>query len=92
MLLITTMTPGHPAHEDNKATTAHVEDSRPPEKAHHGDTALAIFAQSGEQHGDIDPAETKRLVRKIDYMVLPFLSICYAFYYVRMSSGLEVAW
>lgn len=86
------MTPEHPPiPEDNKSTTAHVEDSRQPEKAHHGDTALAILTQIGGQHGDIDPAETRRLVRKIDYMILPFLSICYAFYYVRTSSGLEMS-
>lgn len=75
---------------ENKASTQYLEDaeqSHPiPEKVHHGDTALALFAQSGGSYEAIDPVENKRLVRKIDCMILPFLSVCYAFYYVRFTS------
>lgn len=73
---------------DKESSPAHVEDTeqRPaePEKlGHHGDTALALFAQGNAQYEAIDPAENKKLVRKIDMMILPLLSVCYAFYYVR---------
>lgn len=71
--------------QETKSSTAHVEDSHP-EKTHNGDTALALFAHGDEQNEPIDPAENKRLVRKIDWMILPFLSICYAFYYVSIYS------
>lgn len=74
------------AEEGNKSSTSHFEDSQRtiPEKTHNGDTALALFAHGEGQNEPIDPAENKRLVRKIDWMILPFLSICYAFYYVSI--------
>lgn len=76
--------------QENKLSTAHVEDSQHtiPEKTHNGDTALALFAHGDGQNEPIDPAEDKRLVRKIDWMILPFLSICYAFYYVSILYAL----
>lgn len=52
------------------------------EKIHDGDTALVLFASGDEWHGSIDPTVERRLVRKIDLMILPFLAVCYAFYYV----------
>ncbi|KAK4053252.1 DNA-directed DNA polymerase gamma mip1 [Microbotryomycetes sp. JL221] len=36
--------------------------------------------------GAIDEAEEKRLVRKIDWIVLPCLAVCYAFYYVDKTT------
>lgn len=78
------------APEGNKETSSeHVEDAKQqptqPEKlGHHGDTALALFAQGNAQYEAIDPAENKKLVRKIDWMIIPLLSVCYAFYYVRL--------
>lgn len=53
-----------------------------PGKVHNGDTALALFDNFEDLEGAIDPVENKRLVRKIDVMISPFLSVCYAFYYV----------
>ena len=78
--------------QENKVSTAHFEDSQHtiPEKTHNGDTALALFAHGDGQNEPIDPAENKRLVRKIDWMILPFLAICYAFYYV--STGHIMPW
>jgi hypothetical protein len=51
-------------------------------KIHNGDAALALFDHLDEMHEGFEPGEEKRLVRKIDLMILPFLSVCYAFYYV----------
>ena len=68
----------------NKHDTAHLETvPAEPRKVYNGDTALALFDNFDELEGAIDPVENKRLVRKIDLMILPFLSVCYAFYYVR---------
>ncbi|GAB1194954.1 hypothetical protein APSETT444_004206 [Aspergillus pseudonomiae] len=53
-----------------------------PGKIQNGDTALALFENFDELHEDVDPGELKRLVRKIDFMILPLLAVCYAFYYV----------
>ena len=87
--------PGQDPENENKTSTQYLEDTKNahpvPEKVHHGDTALALFAESGG-HEAIDPVENKRLVRKIDCMILPFLSVCYAFYYVSFTShrGVDV--
>ena len=40
-----------------------------------GDTAMFLFSRSGEVHVDLDPKEAKRLERKIDYMILPYLTV-----------------
>jgi hypothetical protein len=40
-------------------------------KAGEGDEALALFSNVNDVHEDIDPAEEKKLVRKIDFMILP---------------------
>jgi hypothetical protein len=52
-------------------------------KIHNGDAALALFDNLDDIHEGFEPGEEKKLVRKIDLMILPFLSVCYAFYYVR---------
>jgi hypothetical protein len=43
-----------------------------------GDTALALFDNPDQVHEEIDPEVEHRLVRKIDWMILPYLSVCYA--------------
>ena len=44
-----------------------------------GDTAMALFNDPNDVHEPYDEAEEKRLVRKIDWMILPYLAVCYAF-------------
>jgi hypothetical protein len=51
-----------------------------------GDTALALFSNPDELHEDIDPKEEKQLIRKIDLMILPYLAVCYAFFYIDKAS------
>lgn len=50
--------------------------------AGHGDVALALFAGVDEIGEDIDPEEEKRLVRKIDCLLLPMCAISYIFFFV----------
>lgn len=38
-----------------------------------GDTALALFTDLDDLHGIVDPETEKTLVRKIDFMILPYL-------------------
>lgn len=47
------------------------------------DAALALFNDPKEIHAFVDPTEKKRLIRKIDLMILPCLSVCYVFFYVK---------
>lgn len=70
-----------------KPSSLHIEDNQDDGKIsniQHGDTALALFA-TGDELRSVDAAELKRLERKIDWAILPCLSVCYAFYYVRIS-------
>ncbi|KAJ0273680.1 hypothetical protein COL940_009770 [Colletotrichum noveboracense] len=46
-----------------------------------GDVALALFDNVGGIHDPIDPKEDRKLVRKVDWMILPYISVCYAFFY-----------
>ncbi|KAF4826800.1 putative transporter [Colletotrichum tropicale] len=46
-----------------------------------GDVALALFDNVGEIHDPIDPKEDRKLVRNVDWMILPYISVCYAFFY-----------
>ncbi|KAG7005179.1 allantoate permease [Physcia stellaris] len=47
-----------------------------------GDTAMALFSETDEVHEESDPKEAKKLERKIDLMILPYLTVCYAFFYI----------
>ncbi|KAK4565460.1 hypothetical protein LTR86_004077 [Recurvomyces mirabilis] len=46
-------------------------------KSGDGDAAMALFSSPDEIHEPVDPVEEKRVVRKIDLMILPYLAVCY---------------
>ncbi|KAJ0352397.1 hypothetical protein COL154_006610 [Colletotrichum chrysophilum] len=46
-----------------------------------GDVALALFDNVDGIHDPINPEEDRMLVRKVDWMILPYISVCYAFFY-----------
>jgi hypothetical protein len=47
-----------------------------------GDTAMALFADPEELHEAVDPQEERKLLRSVDLMILPYLAVCYAFFYI----------
>ncbi|KAI5799885.1 MFS allantoate transporter [Geopyxis carbonaria] len=49
------------------------------------DTAQALFSH-GEVHEPIDPEKEKKLVRKIDLRILPYLAVCYCFFYIDKTT------
>lgn len=51
-------------------------------KSKDGDTAMALFDDPDELHEPVDPAEARRVLWKIDFMILPYLAVCYAFFYI----------
>ncbi|KAJ0305320.1 hypothetical protein Brms1b_010863 [Colletotrichum noveboracense] len=56
-----------------------------------GDVALALFDNVGGIHDPIDPKEDRKLVRKVDWMILPYISVCYAFfYYTRRKQPIKI--
>jgi hypothetical protein len=51
-----------------------------------GDTALALFSNPDELHDEFSPRDEARLQRKIDFMILPYLAVCYAFFYIDKTT------
>lgn len=51
-----------------------------------GDVALALFDNEGGIHEPVGPDEDRKLLRKVDWMILPYISVCYAFFYVSLSA------
>lgn len=51
-----------------------------------GDTALAFIQSAHTSEIVYTKDEEKRLVRKIDLMILPYLAVCYAFFYIDKTT------
>lgn len=47
-----------------------------------GDVALALFSNPDERGEEVDPVELERIIGKIDWMILPYLAVCYIFFFV----------
>ena len=41
-----------------------------------GDVALALFANAEDLHIPVDPAEERKVIRKIDLLILPLIGVC----------------
>jgi hypothetical protein len=73
-------------------TATHIETSPPQHKCHlsskarDGDTALALFSSPDVLHEAISPVDERALQWKIDLMILPYLAICYAFFYIDKTT------
>ena len=78
--------------EDGKTLNiTHIEDATPASDARHGfkvsktgggDAAMALFNSLDEVHEPYTDAEERRVIRKIDWIILPQIAICYAFFYI----------
>lgn len=55
-----------------------------PQNTGGGDTAMAVV--DGESPEVYTQDDERRLVRKIDLIILPYLSVCYAFFYVDKTT------
>jgi hypothetical protein len=77
--------------DNNNTPTANHEEDAPVKptwmSGKEGDTAMALFDNPDELHEDIDPAEARRVLWKIDLMILPYLAVCYAFFYIDKVSS-----
>ncbi|PVF94513.1 MFS general substrate transporter [Serendipita vermifera] len=82
---------------DEKAAASYKEDVVVPEQEPSGGLLSAwkrpdnsaFFQEALQKYGgenDIDPVRAKRLLRKIDYIILPQLAVCYFFYYVDKTT------
>jgi hypothetical protein len=84
---------------DDKTITAHneIESLNLPPTTHKfqfssrskkqdGDVALALFANADDLHIPVDPEEEKKLIRKIDLLILPLIAVCYSFFYIDKTT------
>ncbi|KAE8313806.1 heterokaryon incompatibility protein-domain-containing protein [Aspergillus transmontanensis] len=71
-------------HSENTHVEAGLKGPRPKD----GDTAMALFNDE-ELQEPIDPVEARKLLWKIDFMILPYLAVCYAFFYIDKENTLE---
>jgi hypothetical protein len=79
-----------PPSKDHKEITAHASHVNSVKTAlgpsHDVDVAMALFDHPDQIHEPRDPIEERRLVRKIDFMILPYLAVCYAFFYIDKTT------
>jgi hypothetical protein len=82
---------------DSKPSAIHAETLSPANSSPHqkwhlsskaadGDTALALFNNPDELHEAISPADQRALQWKIDLMILPYLAVCYMFFYIDKTT------
>ncbi|KAL6249099.1 hypothetical protein RBB50_004162 [Rhinocladiella similis] len=55
-------------------------------KKHDGDVALQLFANPDDLHDPIDRLEEKKLIRKVDLVILPLIAVNYAFFYIDKTT------
>ncbi|KAM5453601.1 hypothetical protein MaudCBS49596_002804 [Microsporum audouinii] len=81
--------------DGNEASTAEIESAEPSatpqskwkvSKCGDGDTAMALFMNAEELHEYINPKEARKLLWKIDLMIIPYLAVCYAFFYIDKTT------
>lgn len=80
---------GDPEVAIHAETTSHSLDPEPKwkvSKAGDGDVAMALFNSPAELHEPISPEEDARVKRKVDWMILPYLGVCYAFFYIDKTT------
>ena len=56
---------------------------------------MALFERPDTLEEPMDPAEERKLIRKIDFIILPYLAVCYAFFYIGQHHSLlprETLW
>ena len=82
--------PGPKADITDVPTISHTEDSQEHSKwtakVADGDTAMTLFDDPDELHEEIDPVEARKILWKIDFMILPYLAVCYAFFYIDKTT------
>lgn len=51
-----------------------------------GDVALGLFDNPDQVHEAIDPRTERSLMRRVDWMILPYIAVCYAFFYIDKTT------
>ena len=73
-------------HEEGVKTKRRIRERWKTSRTGDGDTAMALFSDPEEVNENIDLREERKLERKIDLMILPYLAVCYAFFYIDKTT------
>ena len=74
------------SHHNDTASTTGASHKFKLNKAGEGDVAMGLFASPDEIHEPIDPKAERKVIRKIDFMILPYIAVCYAFFYIDKTT------
>lgn len=69
-----------------KSDNSYLEVVMNKEDAERGDIGLAVFSKKDELVSAIDPIAARRLVRKIDMFVIPFICVSYLVTYIDKTT------
>ena len=67
-------------------STIHDTNTNPLSNPKQADGAVALFPRRDINDDPVDPGEQKKLVRKIDFIILPFIFISYTFFYIDKTT------
>ena len=51
-----------------------------------GDVALALFNNADELSDPVTPEDERKLIRKVDFLILPLIAVNYAFFYIDKTT------
>ena len=72
--------------DNTKPENTHVEEALAGLDAEKGDVGLAVFSKKEELISAIDPIAERKLVRKIDMFVIPFICVTYLVTYIDKAT------
>ncbi|CZR68621.1 related to allantoate permease [Phialocephala subalpina] len=82
--------------DDSKISVTHLEAIGPPStltqrkwkvsRTGDADTAIALFNDPSEVHDPLDLSQEHKVMRKVDWMILPYLCVCYSFFYIDKTT------
>jgi hypothetical protein len=76
----------HDLQIDTQPETSHTEVVEKPFNStggiHEHDTAMALFDSTDDLHQELHHQEIRRLRRRVDFLIMPCLLICFAFFYI----------
>lgn len=74
------------AEEQKQAQPTAIQSVEQPKTAHGADAALHLLKETGGLRQPVDPAASKRLLRKIDLHIMPLICIVYFLQYIDKTA------
>lgn len=72
--------------DNTKSENSHLEVVSTSQDAERGDVGLAVFSRKEDLASAIDPVAERKLIRKIDTFVVPFICVTYLVTYIDKAT------